>query len=410
MTITTGFTTREDQAASEALLKDPHDFSFVLGGPLYQLFRRAHLSGNVFELLGRRIAVISLLAWLPLLFLSIVDGRAWGSAVSVPFVADIELHVRFLVVLPLLVLAELVVFRRTRHVARQFLERGLIPPSSMDRFEAALASAMKLRNSVLAEVLLIAFVYGFGIYFVWSHYIALDVATWYATPTEVGRQITLSGWWFICFSLPLFQFMLIRWYYRIFIWIRFLWHVSKCNLDLIPTHPDRMAGLGFLSGTSFAFAPLLMAHGALLAGSIANQIFYQGATLLDFKMELVVVVAFLLLLTLGPLLLMTPHLTEAKRTGTREYGVLAQRYVRAFDEKWLRGGAAPDEALIGSGDIQSLADLGNSFQVIKEIRPVPITRDAVIRLTVVTLLPLAPLLLTMVSMEELVNRLLKVVF
>jgi hypothetical protein len=44
------------------LLQDPYDFSLVLGGPLFQLLRRAHLSGDALELLGRRILVISLLA------------------------------------------------------------------------------------------------------------------------------------------------------------------------------------------------------------------------------------------------------------------------------------------------------------------------------------------------------------
>ena len=98
-----------------------------------------------------------------------------------------------------------------------------------------------------------------------------------------------------------------------------------------------------------------------------------------------------------------------RREGLREYGTLAQRYVREFDDKWLRGGAPPDEPLIGSADIQSLADLNNSVDIIRSIRVVPVTRDALIQLAVITLLPVAPLLLTMISLE-LVAQLLKVVF
>src|SRR5262249_61216249 len=133
--------------------------------------------------------------------------------------------------------------------------------------------------------------------------------------------------------------------------------------------------------------------------SIANRIFFQGATLLDFKAEVVVVVAFLLLVVLGPLLLFTPHLAAARRIGLREYGTLAQRYVREFDDKWLRGGAPAGEALMGSGDIQSLADLGNSFQTVQSMRPVPVTKEALIQLAVITLLPVAPLVLTMVPLS-----------
>ena len=390
--------------------QDPYDFSLVLGGPLFQLVARARLSGGALELLARRVIVISLFAWLPLLILSILGGRAWGDAVSVPFLVDIEVHVRFLLALPLLIVAELVVHQRLRPVARQFLERGLSPERSRARFDAALASAVRLRNSVAAEVLLVAFVYLVGVVYIWPRYGALSVPTWYAMPTGTGRQLSAAGWWFVYVSLPLFQFILLRWYFRLFVWVRFLWQVTRCDLSLVPTHPDRAGGLGFLSGTVVAFAPVLLAHGVMLAGLIASQIFFQAAKLPDFKAELVVVVAFLLLILLGPLLLFMPHLALARRVGLREYGTLAQRYVREFDDKWLRGGAPPDEPLVGSADIQSLADLGNSFELVRSMRPVPFTRDVVLQLAVITLLPVVPLLLTMVSLEELLKQLLKVVF
>ena len=124
-------------------LRESQDFSLVLGGPLYQLLRR-------------RIIVISLLAWLPLLALSALEGVALGGNVTVPFLLDVEVHVKFLLVIPLMIAAELVVHQRMRFVVRQFLERNLIPESALPCFAAAIASAFRLRNSVLAEVLLMA--------------------------------------------------------------------------------------------------------------------------------------------------------------------------------------------------------------------------------------------------------------
>src|SRR4029453_1047233 len=97
------------------------------------------------------------------------------------------------------------------------------PKSAVTRFEAAIASALWLRNSVLAEVLLIAFVYVIGVLIIWRHYTALAAATWYATPTVAGFQLSLTGIWYSYVSLPLYQFLLIRWYFRLFIWARFLW-------------------------------------------------------------------------------------------------------------------------------------------------------------------------------------------
>jgi len=136
------------------MLREPQDFSLVLGGPLFQLLRRSHLAGDALELVRQRIIVISLFAWLPLLVLSALEGRLLGGRVAVPFLQDLEVHIKFLLVTPLLIAAELVVHERMRFVVRQFLERNLIPQNALPRFDAAVASAFRLRNSVLAEVLL----------------------------------------------------------------------------------------------------------------------------------------------------------------------------------------------------------------------------------------------------------------
>jgi len=393
--------------------RDYYDFSVILGGSLFQMFRRAHLSGDALELLHRRLAALVLLAWLPLLILSILGGRAWGDAVQMPFLRDIEVHLRFLVAMPLLTLAELMVHQRMRPLAREFVERAMVTGAARPRFDAAAASAFRLRNSVTAEVVLIVFVYAFTIFFVWPRQAAAmsaaTITTWYAVPAGPGADLSPAGWWFFFVALPLFQFLLFRWYFRLVIWIRFLAAVARCELRLLPTHPDHVGGLGFLSETVVAFAPFLMAHGVLLAGLIASRIFFRGATLLDFKMEIAVVPLFLLLMVLGPLLLFAPRLAATRRVGLREYGTLAQRYVLEFDDKWLRGGRPAGEPLVGSADIQSLADLGNSFQTVQSMRPVPVTKEALIQLAVITLLPVAPLVLTMVPLSELLKRLLHVV-
>ena len=173
---------------------------------------------------------------------------------------------------------------------------------------------------------------------------------------------------------------------------------------------DRVGGLGFLSSTVYAFALLAVAHGALLAGTLANRIFFLGATLPEYKVEIAVMVIVLMCVVLGPLLVFAPQLAQAKRTGLREYGTLAERYVREFDAKWLRGGAPADEPFVGSGDIQSLADLSNSFEVVRTMRIAPVTKETILQIVVATLAPIVPLALTMMPLEELLKTLLGVVF
>ena len=395
---------------AEPLLSEPPDFSLILGGPLFQLLRRAHLSGDVGDLVWRRVIALALITWLPLLALSIVEGHAWGDSVKVPFLFDVDVHARFLLALPLLIVAELVVHQRMRLVVGTFVKRGLLPDEGRRRFEAAIAAAMRLRNSVLAEVLLIALVYGLGVLFIWRRHAAMDLPTWYGITVTGKLQPTLAGWWLGCVSLPLIQFILLRWYFRLLIWTRFLWQVSRIDLRLVPTHPDRAGGLGFLSTVTYAFAPLLAGQGVLLAGVMANKIFYAGAKLTDFKLELLAMVTMMLFFVLAPLLVFTPRLARTKRMGLAEYGGLAQRYVREFDQKWLRGGAPSDEPLVGSADLQSLADLGNSFEIVKGMKPVPFGKDTLLQLAVISLAPVAPLVLTMIPLGDLLDRFLNVVF
>jgi hypothetical protein len=390
--------------------RDSQDFSLVLGGPLFQLMRRVHLSGDALQLVRQRIVWIAAIAWLPLCLLSAIGGRLWGDAVSVPFLKDFEAHIRFLVALPLLIIAEPIVHGRLHRIGQTFLVRELVPEGAMARFDEALRAAYRLRNSMAAELGLVALVYAVGVVVVWRYFLAMDTSTWYGTPTPDGTTLTLAGLWYGYVSLPAFQFLLLRWYFRLFIWARFLWQVSRIRLRLVPSHPDRLGGLGFLPGTAHAFAVLLVAHGAMVAAQIANRIFFAGAALTDFKGEIALVVVLQLCIVFVPLLVFAPQLAQAKRDGTREYGALAQRYVREFDAKWLRSQAAAGEPLVGSADIQSLADLANSYEVVRSMRAIPVTRDAALQLGAAVLAPIVPLALTMMPLEELLKRLAALVF
>jgi len=390
-----------------AIPTQPPDFSLVLGGPLYQLFRRAHLTGDALQLLRRRILVLAGVAWIPLLLLSAFAGHAWGGTIAVPFLQDIEAHVRFLVALPILVAAEIVVHLRLRPTVAQFVARRIVTEEDMPRFQEAIDSTRRVRNSVIAEITLLVLVYTVGLW-VWKSQIALGTASWYATPEAGHTNLTPAGYWYALVSVPIFQFILVRWYFRFFLWFSFLWRVSRLNLRLVPIHPDRAAGLSFLGRGSYAFAPILFAQGALLAALIASQIFFAGRNLMAFKVEIASFIAFFVAAVLSPLIVFSPKLARAKRQGLADFGQLASRYVGAFEDKWVREGASTGEPLLGSADIQSLADLGNSYSVVQEMRLVPFGLKDVTRLAAGAAVPLLPLTLTIFSLEELVTRLLAV--
>jgi len=382
------------------------DFSLVLGGPLFQLLRKSHLEGSRLEFLSRRIVVAILLTWLPLLLLCTISTARRRTG-QISFFYDIEVHARFLVALPILIGAELLVHARIRSVIRSFVEWRVVLPQDMPLFHKAIESAVKLRNSVLVELMLLLAVYTLGL-LAWSSRNEIGLVTWYALPG--GRwRLTPAGYWYVFVSLPIFQFILLRWYMRLFIWFRFLWQVNRIELNLLATHPDRCAGLSCVGKSSYAFAPILFAQGAILAGVVADRVLYGGESLQSFKYQIGGFIVVFVIGILGPLLMFTPRMARVRRQGLADYGVLAQRYVESFDQKWLRGAFASEE-LLGASDIQSLADLGNSYQIIREMRVVPFGLQDVSRLALATAVPLSPLLLTVFSFEELFVRIMKVVF
>ncbi len=391
------------------MLGSQPDFSLVLGGPLFQIYRRTHLSGDALELLQRRMLVFSTVTWLPLLLLSALHGDAFGKSVPITFVEDIEAHVRFLIALPILIAAELVVHRRIRFVVVQFLEHGIVAPEDVPRFRDAIDSTMRLRNSPVIELALLAVVYTVGLW-IWRTEVALGMSSWYASAEGTQMRLTAAGYWNLLVSVPIFQFVLLRWYFRFFLWFWFLLRVSRLQLRLLATHADRAAGLGFLDISINAFALVLLAQGSMLAGLIASQILHAGRDLMSFKVQIVGFLALFVGAALVPLIVFTPHLVRAKRNTAREFAGLVSRYTREFQRKWVEGGAPVDEPLLGSSDIQSLADIGNSFTVVRETRLVPFSLKEVSRLAAVSAVPFVPLLFTTFSVNDLATYLLKAIF
>jgi hypothetical protein len=382
-----------------------YDFSLVLGGPVFRFLRKARLSGDHLELLRRRVITITSIAWVPLLLLSL--GSQAASIGRLSFLHDVEVQVRFLVALPVLIGAELIVHSRTRPVVRRFVERGLVREQDLPRFETSIEAAARLRNSVPVEVALLISIYTLGLW-LWNSRFGIDSPTWYAMPG--GRwNLTPAGYWYVFVSIPILQFLLLRWYVRLFTWYRFLWHVSRLNLHLVPIHPDHCAGLAFLGKSSYAFGPILFAQGVMLAGVVASRVLYRGERLQSFELEMGGFVVFFVLAIMGPLLMFTPKMAAAKRKGLADYGQVAQDYVDSFEEKWTLNTPRSEEVL-GSGDIQSLADLNSSYEIVSDMRSVPFGIEDIIRLAAATAVPLVPLLLTIFPLEELIMRLVKIVF
>lgn len=390
-----------------------HDLALFDGGPLVRSLRWARLRGDeLSELRWHRCAFLALITWVPLLLLAALEGQALNASTNMPFLLDASVHVRFLIALPLLILAEIGVDARVRDSLRQFVERDIVPQSALPHFRGAVASAVRMRDSWLAEVVILLYVLFLAIAHHAGLYVSLNeipagATSWHGSAGVDGSGRSLAGSWFDLISMPIFQFLTLRWYYRILIWAMLLWRISRLDLQLVPTNPDRVAGLGFIGQTSYAYIPLALGHGAMLSSLIANRILYGTETLTHFQIEIALMVTFVFFLVLGPLLPFARQLTAAKLRGNAEYGAFAGRVVDAFDKRWLRDEARDKSELLNVAEVSAMTDLDTTLGIIREMRYVPFTREAAFWIAVAVLAPMLPLLLTAMPIEELIGKLLE---
>jgi hypothetical protein len=261
---------------------------------------------------------------------------------------------------------------------------------------------MRLRDSTTAEVVLVVLTI-----VTMTAGIRLDLPGGPSTWRTMGGVLTWAGLWHVTVSLPIFQFLCWRWCWRLGIWTALLWRLSRLNLQLVPTHPDLAGGLGYLGAAHSHFGTLTFAVSAVLSASFAEQVLFADRRPQTFLTSIGAIVLMNLLVFLGPLLCFTPQLLAAKRRGLREYGVVAAAYTHLFEAKWMHRRVQTGEPLLGTPDFQSLADLADSFAVVRHMHLAPFGPVLISALVVTALAPMAPLLLFEFSPEELLVQLAK---
>jgi hypothetical protein len=335
-----------------------------------------------------------------------MQGRAFGRSVPVSFVRDFSTYTRFLLAIPLLLLAENILGPRIAEAAAHFVTSGVVLEKDFQKFDKIVERGLRSRDSVLAEIVIAILAYIVSI--IAFRETAVHVTTWYANHTDGGESLTWAGFWLVGFCTPLFQFLILRWLWRLFLWFQFLGRVNKLDVQLFPTHPDQAAGLGFVGESQRFFGVLLFAFSLGSTGVIANDIVYDKIPLTNFAAGIAAYVVAALIILLGPLVVFTGALLRTKRIGLQQYGTLATSYTGSFHKKWIEHQNPDQEPLLGSGDIQSLADLGNSYNLVEKMKPLPIDPRTIIQLVVASLLPMTPLLLTVMPLKDILKLMFKI--
>jgi hypothetical protein len=375
---------------TEAPRLPPHQFTMMGGGPFHELAGRLGLLGSTGTLRVFRLAIVM---WFPIAIAT--AGRLLLGWTSSSFVFDISVHTRFLVSWPLLVLAGHLVDGQGRAAVTQLYAGDFTDRAALD---AIFERARRLRDNGWVEATFAVLAILGGQASLWG----------LIGPTGVVHGVdtadsSLMRSYYAGFALPLLQFLTIRWLWRWVIWSYILVRVGRLPLRTIATHPDRAAGLGFMSAPVTGFAAFEMSLASLLASAWGTQLLAGRVTVPMLLPTLLLFVLTVTVLACAPLLPFTPHLYKAKRKSLALYNPFTLEYMRRFQRKWVEQPSA-DSDMLGTSDIQSMADISNAYKVIQDTRTFVWGKKKLVELWLAAVAPMVPLIVTVVPVNELFKR------
>jgi hypothetical protein len=369
----------------------------LLGGPLHRLGQQLGLVREETNTVALGLA-LGLLSWSILLALAAIESVSDRLFSLSAIAAD----VRLLVAIPLFFLCETSLDPRLSDFVRTIVRSGVVPGNALPALESEIARTCRWKDAWLPEAMCLLAAALLSSYAAQLH---LSGKTAALDPTRALSDVPLAGLWYWIVCLPLFRFLMFRWIWRIVLWCHFLWRLAKLDLHLVPTHPDGAAGLGYLEVVQSHFTAFVLAISIVVSASFAEEI-SSGKTVFEviypaLALTLIVDLALIFL----PPCVFAFKLRASQEKGLSDYTVLAARYVNEFEEKWLNAAPVPGEPLLGTSDLQSLADLSNSVGIVRNMRWVPVSKRLLMAVVIAALLPMLPLLLFKYQIHELIQRL-----
>src|SRR5262245_51913934 len=346
----------------------------------------------------KRALLVVVIVWVPLVLLTLATAISSGSEGIASLCRETGIHARYLIAAPILVLAERQCASQLNVLVRQFLESGMVPEHKRAEWERAIASTRALLNSNRAEIAVVIVAYLVVAVSVGSHP-ASEIPIWHKSASS---YFSAAGWWHVLISLPLLLVLILGWMWRLVLWTRLLWLISRLDLRLVASHPDHAAGIGFVGHSVRAFSIVAMALTTIAAGRSAHTVLESGGGIptaqLIFNAGFLAAIAILFT---APLIVFVPTLMQAWRRGTAEYGALVAEVGRAFEEKWFRHESREARpAALEKPDFSAVADLCGVVSNVYGLRFAPIDSKSLIGLALAMLLPFVPVVLLAVPLDR----------
>lgn len=380
-----------------------HGYSLMRGGLVHRLLYATGVPRRARRLSLWIALVLLTVALLPLVLMCARSGWLWPHALGMSLLGDYATLARLLLALPLLVLAAPRADALLHNAFRQLSQPTLVPGRRLPRLDALMGQVRRGRDSWLPEACCVLIAWLPALLGNMPVSLLPGVADW----RMEGTALSAAGHWDEWVSLPLYRLLMLLWGWRFLLWASLLWRLPRVGLTLRPQHPDGAGGLGFLGLAQERFAVLSLVGGLLVAGACLNQITYLGATLYSLRHLLGGYVVGATLLMVAPLVLLAPPMLRAKRHALFRFDALGTRMAATFDARWhpLRAPAHPADSLLDHGDTSAQADFNAVYQGVAAMSIMPVNRWNLLWIALHAALPLCPLILLAMSVDQLIAKL-----
>jgi hypothetical protein len=367
----------------------------VFGGALSKLGLRLGLirEGNNSTRFG---IAIGFSAWIILLVLSLLEDST-SRFFSLNILAG---HVRLLVTIPLFFICETLVAPHMAEFVDYLVKSGLVTTKDLPSLSTIIHRVNQFKDSWIVDGIIFLMVFIVPHFLSNTSFLGNSANSAYIIMQD-GGHLTFENTFYMWFCLPLFRFLLARWFWHLGLWWYFLYSTQKLSLCLTPTHSDGVGGLGYLEVVQVYFAPLSMAFSATIAASSAEGIITGSQTFESLYSLIPLVLVLHLIFFIAPLFMFLIKLKKCREAGLKNYMIMTSNYVNAFDQKWVKGNTVTGQSQLGNSDLQSLADLTSSVKVVHDMRMLPVGRKLIMIFIVSGILPFIPLVFMEFNFSEL---------
>jgi hypothetical protein len=339
------------------------------------------------------------IGWLPLILITVLFNPSGLASL----VGDYRVYSRMLIAVPVLLLGQWLMESRFRMIVRHIVVAGLLGSLDRARMDSMIAMLKRLRDSLFPEAAIVGLVI---VHTVTTFKGQVDVTPWLAYGVAPDIHLTAAGWYAVVVSVTLYQLLLGLGLWKWLLWTIFAFKLSRLDLKLVPTHPDRHGGLGFLGLTTAAFAPVSFATATVIGATWRHEILHHGANPMTFKLPAIVLTVIIVLVAFGPLAFFVPRLAALRREGILQYGTLGQIHSTDFHEKWILHRAGHESDFLVAPESSTLADYGASYEKVQQLQPFPADKGAFIVLAASLVLPMLPMILAVIPLTVVLKELL----